>query len=219
MWIVANWKSNLNIKESIDWIDAVGPKLLRDENLKIVVCPSFEALGEVKKAIEVGGYPIFAGSQDLSPFGEGAFTGEVNAESLKDLVNFSIIGHSERRDKLGETDDLIEEKSKEAQKFSIEPILCIQSAETPIPKNVKLVAYEPVFAIGSGNPDTPENANRVASTVKKIINNKLEVLYGGSVAPSNIKDFVNEPEIDGVLIGKACLVPDEFLKMVDACKD
>lgn len=216
IWIIANWKSNLSLSESLDWINKVGPQLNNREDLQVVVCSRFSALAELKQEIQTANYPIVLGSQDLSPFGIGSFTGEEPAELLKELVTMSIIGHCERREKFGETDEMIAEKVKQAQVSGIEPILCIQNSETPIPEGVKIVAYEPIFAIGTGIPDTPENADSVAKQVKSN-NPELNILYGGSVGSENCQAFIDQENISGLLIGKASLNSEEFLKIIQNC--
>jgi len=219
IWIVANWKSNKTISETLDWISYVGPKIPKRDpstssGLKVVVCPTFSALSEVKKAVVVGNYPIIVGSQDLSPYNVGAYTGEEAAPLLRDLVSLSIIGHSERRQNFTETDEMIDKKVKQAIDNNIIPLVCIQGADTPIPKMCKLAAYEPVFAIGSGHPDTPDNAESVAKSLKSLYGQDLEVLYGGSVTSENIKSFVDMENISGSLVGKASLNAEEFVKII-----
>lgn len=216
LWIAANWKSNKTIDESLEWLDIVGPGLVKNENIEIIVCPLFSCIAELKKEIQDKNYPIILGSQDLSPFGTGAYTGEEAAPLLKDLINFSIIGHSERRENFGETDEMVKEKFDQAKESGIEPILCIQNANTPIPGGCSIAAYEPIFAIGTGTPDTPENAQIVAKEVKEKTPG-INILYGGSVTDQNCKDFVSEQDIAGLLIGKASLDPKEFLKIVENC--
>ena len=216
VWIVANWKSNKTISEALDWISFVGPKLERRENVKVVVCPSFVDIEEVKKAVVVGGYPLIVGSQDLSPFDEGSYTGEEAARILKEIVDLAILGHSERRQNFSETDEMIAEKVKQALENDITPLVCVQDKNTPVPEGTKLVAYEPIFAIGTGKPDSPENAQELASELKKKHGEEIEVLYGGSVTSENVKHFINEDGISGVLVGKASLDPDEFIKIVES---
>lgn len=218
IWIIANWKSNKTIAEALDWIGKVGPKIERRENIKIVVCPSFIDIEEVKKAVVVGNYPLMVGSQDLSPFDEGAYTGEEAARILKDVVELSILGHSERRENFGETDESVAQKVKQAIEHNIIPLVCVQSKETPVPEGVKLVAYEPISAIGTGNPDTPQDAQEVASELKKNHGEGIEVLYGGSVTPENVNHFLNEDDISGVLVGGGSLDPEEFLKLVEVIR-
>lgn len=213
LWIIANWKSNKSIAEALDWVSKVGPEIPKRENLKVVVCPTFSALSEVKKAITVGNYPLMVGSQDLSPFGVGAYTGEEPASILKQFVDLSIIGHSERRQNVGETDEMVVKKVNQAAQNNIIPLVCVQDSDTPVPEECKLVAYEPVWAIGSGNPDTPENANDVATKLKQKYGQDLEVIYGGSVTSENIKDFIEKENISGVLPGKASLDVQEFIKI------
>lgn len=219
IWIIANWKSNKTIAEALDWVSQVGPKMPKRDDLKIAVCPTFSCLSEIKKTIAVGGFPIMVGSQDLSPLGVGAYTGEESASLIKELVSLSILGHSERRKNFGETDEMIFKKVDQALQNNITPLLCVQGPDTPVPEGCKLVAYEPIFAIGTGNPDTPENADSVAGELKIKYGPDLEVLYGGSVTSENIKDFTNIPNICGVLIGKASLDVEEFIKMVNAYKE
>lgn len=218
LWIIANWKSNKNIAEALAWIEVVGPNLESNPNIKVAVCPAFTDIEEVKKTVLVGNFPLIVGSQDLSPFGDGPYTGEESARILSELVELSILGHSERRQNLGETDNLVAEKVEQARKYKINPLVCVQDKDTPVPKEVNLVAYEPVFAIGSGNPDTPDNAAKVAASIKEKYGEEVQVLYGGSVTSENVKPFLQQEEINGVLIGKASLDPEEFLKIVDIAK-
>lgn len=214
MWIVANWKDNKTISEALAWVDTVGPQIPRKEKLKVVVCPTFICCEEVKKAILVGGYPLVVGSQDLSSFDIGAYTGEEAARILKDIVDLSILGHSERRQNFNETDEVVAQKVLQARRYNIEPLVCLQDENTAVPKSVKLVAYEPVFTIGTGNPDTPENANTVAQNLKNK-HEGLEVLYGGSVTSENAKAFLQQENISGLLIGKSSLDADEFIKIIE----
>lgn len=213
MWIIANWKSNKTIAEALDWISQVGPNISKAEELKIVVCPVFSAIPEVKKAITVGNFPLLVGAQDLSSFGVGAYTGEEPAEILKQLVEIVLLGHSERRKNFSETDEIIAKKTQQALENKITPMVCVQSVETPVSEGCKLVAFEPVFAVGTGNPDTPEDANQVARGLKEKYGYGLEVLYGGSVTSENVKGFVTQENISGVLVGKASLDAEEFIKI------
>lgn len=215
MWVIANWKSNKTISEALAWVDTVGPNLPKREKLKVVVCPNFTDIEEVKKAILVGNYPLQVGAQDLSPFEDGPYTGEESARILKELVDLVILGHSERRENFGETDEMVVEKVKRAGEHQIIPLVCVQNENTPIPEGVKLLAYEPVFAIGSGNPDTPDNASEVAKELRKKYGEGVEVLYGGSISADNAKAYLQKGNLDGLLIGTASLDPEEFLKIVE----
>lgn len=218
IWIIANWKSNKNIAEAQDWLSKVGPKLPRRDDLKVVVCPTFSCLSEVAKEIKVNNYPLLVGSQDLSPFAVGAYTGEESASLLKEFVSLSILGHSERRKNFAETDEMIAQKVKQAQDVGVIPLLCVQDGNTPVAQGCKLIAYEPAWAIGSGNPDTPESANKVAQVLKNKQGQGIEVLYGGSVTPLNIKGFKDQPDVSGALVGNASLDADEFVKIIEACE-
>ncbi|OGE29524.1 hypothetical protein A2867_00855 [Candidatus Daviesbacteria bacterium RIFCSPHIGHO2_01_FULL_40_11] len=221
IWIIANWKSNKTISEALDWVSQVGPKVPKKDNLKIVVCPTFSSLSEVKKAITVGNFPILLGAQDLSPFGAGAYTGEESAGLLNQLVELAILGHSERRKDFGETDEMVAEKTQQALGNNITPLVCIQGEETPMPEGCQMVAYEPTWAIstgltntpGAGKADTPEGANKMASLLKQKYGSNLKVIYGGSVTASNVKGFVIEENINGVLVGNASLDVEEFIEI------
>lgn len=212
LWIIANWKSHKTIAEALQWIDELAPVLQTKEQVHVVVCPDFTALEEVKKSIQVSNLPLWVGSQDLSPFPEGPHTGEESAQMIKGLVELAVLGHSERRRELGETDAMIKEKVDQAKKVGIVPLVCVQDSKTPIPEGVDLVAYEPIFAIGTGAPDTPENAQNVAATIKKT--HQVAVLYGGSVDSANVLSFLNQDDIQGVLIGGASLDAKEFSKIL-----
>ena len=214
IWIIANWKSNKTIAEALDWISRVGPETPRSENLKVVVCPIFTDISEVAKEIQVNGYPILVGSQDLSPFPVGAYTGEEAGNLLKDLVKLSILGHSERRENFLETDEMVEKKVTQATKNNIISLVCVQNTQVPVPEGCKLVAYEPTWAIGSGTADTPENANKISQNLRQLYGEDLEVLYGGSVTSQNIEGFLKQDNINGALIGGASLDPEEFLKII-----
>lgn len=214
LWIIANWKSNETIQEALSWISVVGPKIEKRENLKVVVCPTFTAIEEVKKAILVGNFPLLVGAQDLSPFEEGPYTGEETASILKQFVDLAILGHSERRQNFGETDEMVAKKVKQALDHQIIPLVCVQGVETPVPEGAKLLAYEPIFAIGSGHPDSPEDADNVAKVFKQK-HEEIEVLYGGSVTSLDVKAFLQKDNLSGVLVGGASLNPEEFIKIVE----
>lgn len=214
-WIVANWKSHKKIAEALEWFGVVGPRLRKDSTVRVVVCAPFVDLSEIKERVLVDRFPIMVGCQDISAFPEGAYTGEEAAAILRDVVELALVGHSERRANFGETDAMIEDKVKQSIEHNILPLLCVQDQDTFIPKEVSLVAYEPVFAIGSGIADTPANAEEMAVKIEKIHGGKLEVLYGGSVDEDNVKAFLQQENIAGVLVGGASLDPQQFLRIVE----
>lgn len=226
IWIIANWKSNKTIAEALEWVAKVGPQLPKRDpstgsGLKVVVCPTFSVLPEVKKAITVGNFPMLAGAQDLSPFGMGAYTGEEPAAILKQFVDLAILGHSERRKNFNETNEMIAKKVEQALANNITPLVCVQDEAMPVPEGCNLIAYEPIWAIstgltntpGVGRADTPEDANQVAGVFKQKYGTELEVIYGGSVNSQNVKGFVSQDNISGVLIGNASLDAEEFTKI------
>lgn len=214
LFIVANWKSNKTVKEVEDWINELKDANLDVVNKEIIICPSFTLLSHTKSLITNYQLSITLGAQNISPFDEGAYTGEVNGKQIKEFADFVIIGHSERRQNFKETDEMLVKKVQMVQKYLLLPIFCIQNEDTFIPEGVKLVAYEPVEAIGTGNPDTPENAEKVARVIKNTHKDVMYVLYGGSVTSANISGFTKMPSIDGALVGGASLDAKEFTKII-----
>jgi len=208
LYIVANWKSYKTIHEAETWLKQVKQLLSENQLPKekiLILCVPFTLLPFASHFIKENNMPLFLGSQDLSPFGMGAYTGEVNAQQVKEFADFTLVGHSERRRYFDETDEILSQKVGEAIKQAITPILCVTDKTTPIPQTITIVGYEPVAAIGSGQPDTPENANTVATYIKEQNAHVSHVLYGGSVIPENVSTFTSQKNIDGVIIGGASL--------------
>lgn len=218
-YLIANWKSNKNTIEIEQWFKEIA-KLYQDDkkhdlnNLQIVVCPPFIYLPLAKKLVKNCQLPLKLGAQNVSPFEQGAYTGEVTADMLSEFAEYVIVGHSERRNYFKEGEDLLLQKVKKASQAGLKSIFCIQSDKTPVPEKVSIVAYEPVEAIGTGNPATPETASEIAESVKKKSKNVSIVLYGGSVKPDNVNKFLTVREIDGVLVGGASLDPLSFWEMI-----
>lgn len=215
-YLVANWKSHKTTNEATEWLQTIAKDLPAISTLsekKIIVCPPFPYLPTLKSYINDHALPIVLGAQNVSPFEEGAYTGEVNARQVKEFAEFVIIGHSERRREFSESDDLLGKKVKQAQGVGLTVIFCVQGEKIAIPNGVSIVAYEPSFAIGTGTPDTPENASAVCEYLKR--EKHIEtVLYGGSVTGKDVHMFTKMPSIDGVLVGKACLDPASFSTII-----
>lgn len=211
--IVANWKSNKTLVEAEEWIKQFTVHSLPSTaNLEIVVCPPFTLLSLVRSQLTTHNSQLTLGAQDVSPFPDGAYTGEVSAGMLKDLgVEYVLIGHSERRKYLKEDEQLLTNKVKETLDAGLTPIFCVQGKTTPVPEGVKIILYEPLTAIGSGNPSTPEEANEVAKTLREILGQEAIILYGGSVDSENVADFCRQENISGVGVGGASLDPEKFL--------
>lgn len=213
-FIVANWKSNKTEIEANNWLSEFNLSGLNIANKEIIICPSFTLLSILKSYVLKSKSPIKIGAQDISVFDEGAYTGEINEKQIKELAEYVIIGHSERRKNFSESDDLINKKIEQAVKYGIIPIVCVSNLEQIKSLKIKgsqkiLIAYEPLFAIGSGKADTPENADSMAKNIKEILGVEV-VLYGGSVSSDNIDSFTKMSNIDGALIGKASLDVQEF---------
>lgn len=209
--VVANFKANQTWDDLEIWLETVGPPAATFTGT-IIVCPSMPFLSQASRKIKSAKWQIKLGSQDISRFEQGAFTGEFAASQIADQVSYAIIGHSERRHNFGEDDEILAAKVGNALKVGIMPIFCVEDSQTSIPQNVKIVAYEPAFAIGTGNPDTPENAQAISQELKA--KGDLIVLYGGSVNKENCKNFLAKGLIDGLLIGSASLDPDIFISIL-----
>ncbi len=218
--IVANFKANLNLKESAMWFSRAVPHLKAETHVEIVVCPTFLSLETASSALV--GTQLYLGAQSVSPFPHGKYTGEVPADLLRGVVRFAIVGHSERRKYFGEDNHLVAEKVKRLEENKIKPIVCVENTDdaSELSNLLKtrdlIVAYEPTFAIGTGTPDTPENAQKVAEGIKLYFGENTPVLYGGSVTAENIQTFLAQKSIGGALVGGASLNPEDFVALVRA---
>jgi len=246
--IAGNWKMNKTPAEGHELAADIAQKVGKDESVEVVVCPTFTSLDRVSEAIE--GSAVKLGAQNLYPKASGAYTGEISAEMLRAVfAKYVILGHSERREYFKESDSFINEKVKFALENLLSPILCIgetleqREAEETL-KVVKgqllgglegvsasqmsnvVVAYEPVWAIGTGKTATPEMAQEVhaairaalAETFSQSVADKVRILYGGSMKPSNADDLLAQPDIDGGLIGGASLEAKSFCDLVASAK-
>ena len=213
--IVANWKSNKTTLEANSWLQEfpISNFQFQISEKEIIICPPFTLLPILKSLIIENKLPIFLGAQDISPFDEGAYTGAINGRQIKEFADYVLIGHSERRKNFMESDKMLFKKVELAIQHGLTPIFCVQGEKTQIPTKSSIVAYEPIDAIGTGHPDTPENAENVASFFKKDYN-VARVLYGGSVTSKNVKEFTKMPNIDGVLVGRASLDAQEFYAII-----
>ncbi|WP_448584375.1 triose-phosphate isomerase [Thermocrinis sp.] len=235
--IAANWKMNKTPQETRDYLEKfLGLMEEVGDDVEVLICPPFTSLCIAKELLD--GSKIKLGAQNCHYEQKGAFTGEVSLDMLKELgVSYVIVGHSERRWIFGETDELINKKIIACLEKGIRPILCvgekIEDREAGLTLKVvesqlKLalsgledvsekidIAYEPVWAIGSGNPAMPEDAQFVHSFIKELLG-KVRVLYGGSVNSKNAGDFLSMPDVDGLLVGSASLDPVSFAQIVKA---
>lgn len=217
MYILGNWKSHKTTEEASSWkqqFSTLAPSV--PSNVTIILCPAFHHLSLFQGVL----YAL--GAQDLSPFEDGAYTGEVSAAMVGRMVQYALLGHSERRTHFGETDEIVSEKVRRAREAGIRPIVCVShidqvkalKALVPDFGEAGMLLYEPVFAIGSGTPDTPQNASRTAQTMSAILS--VPILYGGSVTPDNVKAFVGEEYLAGVGVGGASLDPVKFSQLIKA---
>lgn len=211
--IVANFKSNMTILEAKDWLEKFHSNLKIPENKKVILCPSFTLLANFNEFVKTNNMQIALGGQNVSRLPQGPYTGEVNGAQIKDFADYVIIGHSERR-QFGEDESVVEEKIKISKDYGLIPILCVQSEDNKVPSETSIVVYEPVFAIGTGIADSPEDANNKAKSLKE--KHAIEyVLYGGSVTPENVRSFTSMDNISGVLVGTDSLDVSKFIKIVE----
>lgn len=212
--IVGNFKSNKTEKESSEWFEKFSENYQQNFEKEVVICPSFTSLSSLSKLIEEKNLDIFLGAQDVSSFEEGPFTGEVSARQIKEFCKYSLVGHSERREKFSEDQAAINGKISNLIKAEIIPILCISEIEQlDRVGNLEncIIAYEPMHAIGTGEPLDPSLAN---DTLGKLRQKKsLGVLYGGSVDSKNISNYTSS--FDGILVGTDSLDPLMFLQIIN----
>ena len=244
--VAGNWKMNKTVAEARDLVSTMRPKLGEIENVEKVLCPPFFAVPALAELLRGSG--IGLGSQNLHWEEKGAFTGEVAPAMVREFCQYVIIGHSERRTYFGETDESVNKKLHAALKAGLIPIVCVgetleqyeagstsEVARRQISVGLAgidsasaakiIVAYEPVWAIGTGKASSAENANFVHQQVIRPALSELlgvqnaesiRILYGGSVTAANAAEFFVYPDIDGALVGGASLKPDEFVAITKA---
>ena len=246
--IAANWKMNKDVNETSEFISAFQKQMENyDCQAEVVICPPFIALHVAAKLLQ--GSELKLGAQNLHYENDGAYTGEISAKMLKSLgVTYVVVGHSERRQYFSETDEVVAKKVKKALTSDLKVILCVGETlserdggvtEKVLERQVKaalgglseqelsalVIAYEPIWAIGTGRNATPQQAEEahafIRSTVAKIFNkdaaSALTIQYGGSVKPDNAAQLLSEPDVDGALVGGASLSADSFAKIVKSC--
>jgi len=246
--IAGNWKMNRTSSDSADLVKDIVSAIGRINGVDVVVCPPFTSLETVGKAIE--GSNVRLGAQNMHPERSGAYTGEVSAEMLRSLfTSYVILGHSERRTYFGDTDAFVNQKVIAALKSELKPILCVGEtlAERESGSTLKVVqtqleaglegvnkdqatsiviAYEPVWAIGTGKVATSEQAQAVHAFIRDLLGKlfgsslagKIRILYGGSMKPANAPELLAQPDIDGGLIGGAALEARSFVQLVEAAQ-
>ncbi len=245
MYVIANWKENLTASEAERWAEELNKELrmsasgdssnlMNKGDTEIVVCPPLVLIPILRSHLSLPISHFSLGAQDVSKFEEGQYTGEVSAKMLKDFVDYVIVGHSERRKYFNETDEDVAKKSILALKHNLIPIVCVSNVEEAGRWRVEagketgcwklddvIFVYEPVEHISTGgefHPDDPEHANLVAKKIKDKVGQDVQVLYGGSVNAENVKSFVSQPDVDGVLVGQASLDAKEFTTIIKTLK-
>ena len=211
-YIVANWKANKDLEQVREWLETFSKNYRQKGDTIVIIAPSFPFLQEVV-SFSKETKNIYAAAQDLSQFEEGSFTGEVTAKSLRGLVDYVILGHSERRKNFNESNEIIAQKVELAYKYQIKTILCLDNKVDKLTREVEIVAYEPLEAIGTGNNESIEN---VLEFKKSLQLGNSKFLYGGSVNDQNIKDYLSSDQIDGLLVGGASLDAEQFSRIISA---
>ncbi|OGY26589.1 MAG: hypothetical protein A2Z11_00170 [Candidatus Woykebacteria bacterium RBG_16_43_9] len=224
--IVANWKATKTIKETIEWVNKVKPELVKIDYADMVICPPFTSLPILASLFEKSNVKI--GAQDVSKFTKGAFTGEVNVEMLDGLASYCIVGHSERRKYLGESDDDVISKVKLLLGSKITPVLCVSDLDqmdSYLDRGKEIIeaaddiifVYEPPGAISVGGvyrPEEPEIADEKVGKISEKVGRRVRTLYGGSINPENAPFFFTQKNIDGGLVGQASTDPAVFAKLL-----
>ncbi len=246
--VAGNWKMHKTVAETRELVFALLSPLREISGVEKVICPPFTGL--VAAASLVQGADIGLGAQNMHWEAQGAFTGEISPPMVRELAQYVILGHSERRAYFGESDETVQRKLLAAEKYDLTPIVCVGETleqreagrtEAVIAAQVQaglaglsadfaprlVVAYEPIWAIGTGRASTPEDANRVIGQVIRPALAQLygaetaqavRVLYGGSVKPHNAAAFFAQPEIDGALVGGASLQAESFIAIAEAAR-
>jgi len=244
--IAGNWKMNKTLQESLDFANEVRGAVPSQDKVDAVICSPALFLGQLVDA--VANTDVKIGAQNMHFEENGAFTGEVSPVALKDLgVSYVILGHSERREMFAETDETVNQKTHAAFKHGLTPIVCVgetleqrennettQLVGTQVEKALQglteeqvketVIAYEPIWAIGTGKSSTAEDANEVCAHIRQVVEklfskaaaDAIRIQYGGSVKPENIKEYMNQPDIDGALVGGASLEAASFLQLLEA---
>jgi triosephosphate isomerase len=244
--IAGNWKMNTTVEDAVKLVKTMLPALNRVREVEKVVCPPYVSLAVVREIIK--GSTVKLGAQNVYYEEKGAYTGEISPGMLAGLCEYVIIGHSERRQYFGETAEIIDKKMKAAIKSGLKPILCIGESleENEAGKTREIlggqlvassdrmyflsglvIAYEPVWAIGTGRSATGEDANKTIGFIRQFVSRlhgsgiagSVRILYGGSVTAANITEFMGKPEIDGALVGGASLKADDFLSIVQQASE
>ncbi|WP_462411041.1 triose-phosphate isomerase [Neobacillus sp. Marseille-QA0830] len=244
--IAGNWKMNKTLPEAKSFAEEVKGLIPASDKMDSVICAPALFLQSLLEVTE--GSEVKIGAQNMHFEESGAFTGEISPKALADLgVHYVIIGHSERREMFNETDESVNKKVQSAFKYNLTPIVCCgetleqrENGETNqlvgdqvakalqglTEEQVKqtVIAYEPIWAIGTGKSSTSADANEVCAHIRQVVGkefsedvaNAVRIQYGGSVKPENIKEYMAQPDIDGALVGGASLEPQSFLKLLEA---
>jgi triosephosphate isomerase len=242
--IAGNWKMHKTVAESVAFVQELAPRLTAFAGVERVVCPTFVSLAAVAQAL--AGTPVKVGAQNVAVEEKGAYTSQIAAAMLVGIAEYVIIGHSECRQYLGETDAIVNKKAHAALKAGLKPIIAVgESRETResgahlpfVEAQVRaalaemsgeqmasvVIAYEPIWAIGTGLSATTADANEVCADIRRTVQtlygdgvaDALRIQYGGSVKPENMLDYMGQADIDGALVGGAALKVDDFTTLVE----
>ncbi|HEU0274718.1 MAG TPA: triose-phosphate isomerase [Candidatus Udaeobacter sp.] len=248
--VAANWKMNMTQAESARFVESMLLDLGEMTDVEVVIIPPFTAIAKVMESLGKA-QNIKVGAQNMYWEKRGAFTGEISAALLRDLfVHYVVLGHSERRNLFGETDEIVNRKVRAAHEATLRPIVCVgETLEQRDKGNVQkilsiqlrgslaglspkelqdtVIAYEPVWAIGTGRNATPAQAQEAHAFIRNTLlqmsddttADRVRILYGGSVKPENAAELMSQPDIDGALVGGASLDPRSFVQIVNAARD
>jgi triosephosphate isomerase (TIM) len=248
--IAANWKMNMTQGDSTRFVESFLRDVGEINDVEVVIIPPFTAISKVTEALGQA-QNVKVGAQNMYWEKSGAFTGEISAPLLRDLfVHYVVLGHSERRTLFGETDEMVNRKARAAHEANLRPIVCVgetleQRDKGDVEKILSIqlrgslaglepkelqesvIAYEPVWAIGTGRNATPQQAQEAHAFIRHILREmtdettaeRVRIQYGGSVKPENARELMSQPDIDGALVGGASLDPRSFAQIVKAARN
>ncbi|MFA6475398.1 MAG: triose-phosphate isomerase [Patescibacteria group bacterium] len=210
--LIANWKMNKTLVETVAFINIFKKQAIPNDRA-VVICPPFTLLASFKDQ------GLKYGAQTMHWEDKGAYTGEISPSMLKEFgCSYVIIGHSERRQYNNETDETVLKKIQAAWQYNLIPVVCISELkQVPVLSDYKdlVIAYEPLWAIGTGKTATPEHAQQIHSEIRKIVGANTRIIYGGSVNSSNAGALMSQPDVNGLLVGGASLDAGEFGKIIN----
>lgn len=225
-YLIGNWKSNQTVTQTQLWLSQFASlKPQTSSKLKTIISVPFTDISEANRLVNHYNLNLSVAAQDVSPFLEGKHTGEVTAGMLSELTSFCLVGHSERRQEFKETSDIVAQKTARLLESNITPVVCLDTPyleeqiklllKINIPVERCIFVYEPLSAIGTNQPSDPFEVEMVTQKISFLTQSSCPILYGGSVNPENVDQYVSRHHIDGVLVGGESLNPSSYISLME----